>query len=305
MIQLFHNGTIYAGEGVFCEAFAVENGKFIDAGKTAELLEQYPDAPKTDLYGAFVCPGFHDSHMHMLGLGGLLAAVDLSGHTRSLADVLSATKGGLGSVFGDGWLIGRGWNDDYFQDEHRFPNRHDLDEISRDVPIQITRACGHVCAVNSRALKLAGIDAGTPDPDGGAIDRDENGEPTGVLRETAMGLVSRMQPLPDYKKVKLFLSKAAKALNALGITAVQSDDFCTFSSLAFEAVLRAFSEMESEGSLSVRVYEQANLPTIEHLEKFLATGLRTGAGTDRFRIGPVKLLADGSLGAHTAALVKP
>lgn len=305
MVQLFLGGTVYAGEGAFCEAFAVENGKFIAAGSAAELAQAYPQAEKVDLRGTFACPGFHDSHMHMLGLGALLSIVDLSKHTTSLAGVLSAMQAGLPSVYGDDWLLGRGWNDDYFQDEKRFPTKHDLDMISVDVPIQITRACGHVCTVNSKALKLAGITKDTPDPDGGAIDRDANGEPTGVLRENAIELVSAVQPLPDYKKVKMFLTKAAKELNKLGITAVQSDDFCTFSALAFEAVLRAYSEMESEGSLTVRVYEQANLPTIDHLEKFLATGLRTGAGCDRFRIGPVKLLADGSLGAHTAALAKP
>lgn len=305
MIQLFHNGTVYAGEGAFCEAFAVENGRFIAAGAYSDLAQAYPQAERNDLRGAFVCAGFHDSHMHMLGLGTLLTRVDLSAHTQNLADVIAAMQGGLASVFGDDWLIGRGWNDDYFCDVKRFPTRHDLDAVSRDVPIQITRACGHVCVVNSRALKLAGIDKTTPDPDGGAIDRDENGDPTGVLRENAMGLVSDIQPLPDYKKVKMYLGKAAKALNKLGITSVQSDDFCAFPALAFEAVLRAFSEMESEGALSVRVYEQANLPTIDHLDKFLATGLRTGAGCDRFRIGPVKLLADGSLGAHTAYMARP
>ena len=305
MIQLFLGGTVYAGEGAFCDSFAVENGKFIAAGSASQLLAAYPDAEKTDLCGSFVCAGFHDSHMHMLGLGALLTRVDLGAHTGNLSDVIAAMQGGLGSVFGDDWLIGRGWNDDYFQDEKRFPTRYDLDGVSRDVPIEITRACGHVCVVNSKALKLAGIDKNTPDPDGGRIDRDENGEPTGVLRENAIGLVSAVQPLPDYKKVKLYLGKAAKELGRLGITSVQSDDFCTFSALAFEAVLRAFSEMESEGGLTVRVYEQANLPTLDHLEKFLATGLRTGAGFDRFRIGPVKLLADGSLGAHTAYMAKP
>lgn len=305
MIQLFHNGTVYTGRGEFCEAFAVENGRFLAAGKFDALSASYPNARRRDLRGAFVCAGFHDSHMHMLGFGALLSRVNLSAHTSALSDVLAAARNGLKNVFSGEWLIGRGWNDDYFQDEKRFPNRRDLDRVSRDVPIQLTRACGHVCAVNSKALKIAGIDRNTPNPEGGVIDRDEHGEPTGVLRENAIGLISAVQPLPDYKRVKFYLQKAARTLNAMGITAVQSDDFCAFPTLAFEAVLRAFSEMESEGSLSVRVYEQANLPTADHLEQFLATGLRTGAGDDRFRIGPVKLLADGSLGAHTAYLAKP
>ncbi len=305
MIQLFHNAVVYTGAGEFAGAFAVENGKILAAGSEEELFAAYPGAEKTDLQGAFVCAGFHDSHMHMLGLGTLLARVDLSGCTNALADIMAAMRAGLKNVLEGEWLIGRGWNDDYFADEKRFPNRHDLDEISRDVPILMTRACGHVTVVNSRALKMAGIDANTPDPDGGTIDRDASGAPTGVLRENAISMVSEMLPLPDYKRVKMYLKKAQKELNRLGITAVQTDDFSVFPSLAFEAILRAYSEMESEGDLHVRVYEQANLPTMDKLEKFLATGLRTGAGSDFFRIGPLKLLADGSLGAHTAYLAKP
>lgn len=305
MIQLFYGGTVYQGAGEFCEAFAVENGRIIAAGGRAELLACYPDAQRHDLRGAFVCVGFHDSHMHMLGYGTLLSRVDLSVHTSSLADVLSALHKGLNDVLEGEWLIGRGWNDDYFTGGVRFPDRYDLDEVSRDVPIQATRACGHVCSVNSAALRLAGIDKNTPDPEGGAIDRDENGEPTGVLRENAIDLVTRRMPLPDYRHVKLFLQKAQRQLLSMGVTSVQSDDFSVFPALAFEAVLRAYSELEHEGALAIRVYEQANLPDMDALERFLATGLRTGAGSDRFRIGPLKLLADGSLGAHTAFLKEP
>lgn len=305
MIQLFHGGTVYAGAGAFCEAFAVENGVILATGSSEELLAAYPGAQKTDLRGAFVCAGFHDSHMHMLGYGALLTRVDLSGCTLSLQGVLSAMRAGLKNVLEGEWLIGRGWNDDYFADEKRFPTRWDLDDISRDVPIQMTRVCGHVCVVNSRALRIAGIDRDTPNPDGGTIDRAPDGEPTGVLRENAIDLVSCKLSLPDYKHVKLFLQRAQKELNRMGITSVQTDDFCVFPSLAFEAVVRAYSELENEGSLSVRMYEQANLPTMDRLEEFLSTGLRTGAGCDMFRIGPVKLLADGSLGAHTAYMSMP
>lgn len=305
MLQLYGNAKVYCGEGVFCQAFAVEDGRFAAVGTTEQLRQRFPDAPMEDMRGAFLCPGFHDSHMHLLGLGTLLSHVDLSAHTHALTDLCAALRDGLAQVPTGEWLVGRGWNDDYFADEKRFPTRWDLDEISRDVPIIATRACGHVCVVNSRALRLAGIDANTPDPEGGAIDRDAEGTPTGVLRETAIGLASSRIPLPDYKHVKRYLAKAQAECNRLGITAVQTDDFSVFPALAFEAVLRAYAEMESEGALHLRVYEQANLPTMEHLNAFLATGLRTGAGSDRFRIGPLKLLSDGSLGAHTAFLQSP
>ncbi len=305
MITLFTGGTVYRGAGQFAEAFVVQDGRIIAVGTAEALGSDYRWAARQDLGGAFVMAGFNDSHMHALGYGALLSRLDLSGRTGSLEDVLEAVADAARRAGPGDWIVGRGWNEDYFADARRFPDRRDLDQISRTAPIQITRACGHVASCNSRALRLAGIDRDTPDPDGGRILRDENGEPTGVLCENAIGLVSRAQPQPDEQHMKRFLRRACRELVKKGITSIQTDDFSAFPSLPFEPVLRAWSELEAEGELPVKVYEQAYLPDLEALERFLATGLRTGAGSPRFRIGPLKLLCDGSLGARTASLSRP
>ena len=305
MITLFTGGKIYRGGGTFAEAFVVRDGRIIAVGSDEQMRSDYRWAERQELGGAFVMAGFNDSHMHALSYGALLSRLDLSGRTGSLEEVLEAVAEAAGKAGSGDWVIGRGWNEDYFADARRFPTRHDLDQVSRTVPVQITRACGHVAVCNSRALRLAGIGPDTPDPDGGRILRDDDGEPNGVLCENAIGLLQRAQPQPDEQHMKRYLRRACRALVSKGVTSIQSDDFSAFPTLPFEPVLRAWSELETEGRLPLKVYEQAYLPDLEALERFLATGLRTGAGSARFRIGPLKLLCDGSLGARTALLTRP
>jgi hypothetical protein len=203
------------------------------------------------------------------------------------------------------WLIGRGWNQDYFSDVSRMPDRHDLDAISSEIPILITRTCGHCCVVNSRVLELAGIGPDTPSPEGGDIGREENGQPDGRLFDNAIDLLSPVLPLPDKEGLKEMIRLACAALNRYGITSSQTDDYCVFRSIPFETVNEAYRELEQSGELSVRVYEQANITELDELERFVAAGNITGAGSGLFRIGPLKLLGDGALGSRTAHLSLP
>ena len=140
-------------------AFAVEDGKFLFAGdcEAAKALAAEGDE-LVDLEGKFVCSGFNDSHMHLLNYGSSLLAAQLAAHTGSLADMLKCLadfeaehphKGGS-------WLKGRGWNQDYFADADRMPNRYDLDKVSTTVPICAVRACGHCLVVNSKGIELLG-----------------------------------------------------------------------------------------------------------------------------------------------------
>ena len=307
MKTFFYNGQVYTGTLPLCEAFAVENGRFVQVGGNEELLglagEQ--DA-RVDLGGQFVCAAFNDSHMHLLNYGRTLYGAQLAGHTASLAELLSCLRDELGThSFHDGqWLIGRGWNHDYFSDTNRMPNRYDLDTVSTAVPIIITRTCGHCCVVNSRALELAGIGPDTPDPDGGCIGR-ENGVPDGRLYEYAMELLNGVLPVPDKEGIKDMLRFACGELRRRGITSVQSDDYYIFPTLPVEIVNAAFRELEAEGELTVRVYEQAYFSSLESLQRFVEAGYVTGHGSDRFRIGPFKLVADGALGSRTAHLSLP
>ena len=299
MKTVYYNGVVYTGEMPLQRAFCVEDGLITFVGNDDNMPEgdQY-----VDLKGKFVCSGFNDSHMHLLNFGQALSVAPLHQHTSSLEDLISCMKKmqpGRG-----GWILGRGWNQDLFKDEKRMPNRYDLDCISNKYPVCAVRACGHALVVNSKALEMLGITSDTKSPDGGEICMDD-GEPNGIFFDNAMDLVLLRIPAPEKAEVKQMIRKASKALNAYGITSCHSDDYCVFHNMPWQTVNEAFQELEQAGELSVRVYEQANFTKLESLQGFLDAGCMTGVGNRMFRVGPLKLLGDGALGARTAYLSKP
>lgn len=309
MKYIYHNGTFYVKKGMNVKAMGVENGRIAAIGET-EDMEKWADGTETvrcDMNGCFVVPGFVDSHMHLLEYGHGLGLADLTACTFSM----SAMVEGLLKYKEEhkpedgGWIVGRGWNDDFFQDEKRFPDRSDLDRVSLNQPVIVYRACGHIASVNSAALKAAGITGKTAQPEGGCFDLDEKGEPTGVLREYGIDLVSWVIPPPDKKEIRTSILQAMKKLNAYGITSVHSDDLAAFPGISYEAVLNAYRELEAEGLMTVKVYEQCRLSHMDTLKNFIARGYHTGKGSDFFTIGPLKIISDGSLGARTAWLSRP
>lgn len=307
MRKIFFNGKVYTGETKLQDAFVVENNKFIYAGNLSEA-ENFIDenTEKIDLEGNFICAGFNDSHMHLLNYGYALSMAGLSEHTNALSEMLSYLKqfAQENNIKKDSWLRGRGWNHDYFTDEKRFPNRYDLDKVSTDYPICITRTCGHCCVVNSKALEVLGIDENTPQIEGGHFDIDENGKPTGVFRENAMDYVYSKMPQPSLAEIKTMMEKAIKALNSYGVTSSQTDDFMVFQ-LPYQTIIKAYKELEAEGKLTVRVNEQSHFTNTKDLQQFFDEGYNTNVGTEFFKIGPLKMLGDGSLGSRTAFLSQP
>ena len=308
MISIYYNGKVFTGDENLRQAFVVKEGKFIYLGNNEDALK-YKDenAEIIDLDGKFVCPGFNDSHMHVLGYGYSLKMIELSKNTSSLKEVKDTIKDYINSntLRENEWILGRGWNHDYFNDVNRFPTKDDLDNVSKDYPICIIRACGHVCVVNSKALELASINKNTLQVEGGQFDIDKNGEPNGIFRENALNLIYNKIPKPDKEDIKNMILKACKSLNSYGITSAQTDDFIVFPGLDYEIIIDAYKELASEGKLTVKIYEQAQLAQKEELENFLAKGYTTGVGDNYFKIGPLKLLGDGSLGARTAYLNEP
>ena len=300
MKTIYYNASVYTGSLPLREAFGVEDDRVFFAGTNEEAEKQTADH-FVNLNGAFVCSGFHDSHMHLLNFGQSLTTAPLNKHTGSLKELIHCLKQ---SVPGrGGWILGRGWNQDYFSDTGRMPNRWDLDKVSTTNPVCAVRACGHALSVNSKALELLGISAETPQPEGGQIVL-ENGIPTGVFFDNAMDLVYDAFPAPTKEDLKAMIRAACAALNSYGITSVQSDDYCVFRNVPWQTVNEAFRELEASGELTVRVYEQANFTDVAALAKFVENGNITGTGTDFFRIGPLKMLGDGALGARTAYLTK-
>ncbi len=300
MKTLYCNANIYTGKLPLDECFAVENGTFIFAGALADA----PHCEETvDLNGAFVCPGFNDSHMHLVSFGQALTIAPLHLHTGSMEDMLNCLRQYLqeNKGFRGGWLMGRGWNQDYFADEHRMPTRHDLDKVSTEVPILATRACGHALSLNSKAIELLNIPNDPAQPDGGQIVL-ENGVPNGIFLDNAMDPVYAAIPNPGKEDIKNMLRAACKALNGYGITSAHSDDYSTFSGLPWQTVNEAYRELEESGELTVRVNEQANFTNLPAFREFVEN---KPEGTDFFKIGPLKMLGDGALGARTAYLSRP
>ena len=308
MNTAFYNGAVYSGELPLKTAFLVSEGHFAAVGTDEEILRQTgAEDRRIDLQGRFVCAGFNDSHMHLLNYGNSLRSVNLAKATGSLQALLSALSGRLQTRPPESgeWLVGRGWNQDYFSDVRRMPDRNDLDGISAQVPIRITRACGHCCVINSKALQLAGIDRNTKAPEGGSIGHDENGEPDGRLYENAIELLNPVTPVPDKRNLKSMLQVAMKEANKYGITSVQTDDYSSFRSVPWQLINEAYQELEREGKLTLRVTEQCNFNDPALLRGFIEAGNTTGTGSEFFRIGPLKLLGDGSLGSRTAHLSMP
>lgn len=308
MKTLYDHGQVYTGQLPLASAFVVEGDRFLAVGNRDDL-EKFVDndTKKVDLGGKFVCAGFNDSHMHLLNYGYTLSMAGLAEHTSSLGEMLEYLRtfdreertGEPGAE--ECWLMGRGWNQDYFADGRRFPTRWDLDEVSRVRPICIIRACGHCCVVNSRALELMGITKETQQPEGGFFEKDPDGEFNGIFRENAVEYVFRRIPAPSQDQIREMMRRAVKKLNAYGVTSCQTDDFMTLP-VPYEQVIRAYQELEQEGELTVRVNEQAQFTDPKELQRFLNAGWNTGTGSTFFRIGPLKIVGDGSLGSRTAYL---
>lgn len=301
MKTIYYNAAVYTGALPLQEAFGVEDRHFFFVGSNMEAEQETADR-FVDLKGAFVCAGFNDSHMHLLNFGQTLTIAPLHKHTGSLEDMLACLKQtppGRG-----GWILGRGWNQDYFDHTNRMPNRWDLDKVSTKNPVCAVRACGHALSVNSKALELLGITGETIQPEGGQIVL-ENGQPNGVFFDNAMDFIYDAFPVPSKEDLKSMIKASCKALNSYGITSVQSDDYCVFRNVPWATVNEAFRELETSGELTVRVYEQSNFTDAAALTEFIESGNTTGVGSDFFRIGPLKILGDGALGARTAYLTQP
>ena len=301
MRTAYVNGQVYTGTLPLQQAFLVDGNVFAAVGSDAEILGMDFDQ-KIDLDGKFVCAGFNDSHMHLLNLGQALTAAPLHQHTASLQEMLDCLR--MAQPSRGNWILGRGWNQDYFADVSRMPNRWDLDKVSTEYPVCAVRACGHALAVNSKALEILDITADTLQPDGGQIVL-ENGIPNGIFFDNAMDLVYAAIPNPDKYDIKNMIRAACHMLNGYGVTSCQSDDFCVFQTLPWQVIHEAYEELETSGELTVRVYEQANFTTLPALKEYIDAGNNTGVGTSLFKVGPLKMLGDGALGARTAYLSQP
>ncbi len=273
------------------QALAIGNGKILAAGSREEAEAALPlNAKRIDLHGLTALPGLTDSHLHLQHFALGLQYVDCETLTRE--ECLQRVKHKAENTPPHTWIRGHGWNQNVW--EEGFGNANLLDEITPNHPVYLTAKSLHAAWVNSLALRLAGIDENTPDPPDGRIQRDENGQPTGILFESAMALVEKVIPEATLPQVRQAIESAQPHLWSMGLTGVHDFD----RRLCFLAL----QELEEAGYLKLRVVKSIPL---ENLEEAVEVGLRSGFGSPWLRIGSVKCFADGALGPQTAAMLQP
>ncbi|QVK18079.1 amidohydrolase [Mycoplasmatota bacterium] len=299
--MILYNGNFITMDkrNKFAQAVKIKGNKFVKVSTNEEILSmKFPGEECIDLEGKTVIPGLNDSHMHLYGFGLTLQMVNLM-NVQSIDEIILKVKSYINdkNIAYNRWIQGRGWNQDYFTGDKRFPTRMDLDQISTKHPIILTRACGHMAVVNSKTLEVCGINHLTEEVEGGAFDID-----LGLFRENALSLIFENMPKPRVDDIKETLLLAMKYANSKGLTSIQTDDLSHAGN--YKQVLKAYEALRDEGKLTCRIYEQSLLNK-EELIEFLSLGYNTGVGNEFFKIGPLKVLSDGSLGARTAALTKP
>jgi len=294
-----------AGEEMV-QSVGVKNGRIESLGTNENLLAlRTKETQLINLEGRLVLPGFNDSHMHLLNYGIFESMVDL-GAAKSWEEIESLVGEYIrkqGKKPGE-WVFGKNWNqENWIQKE--IPTREALDKISSEHPIILTRVCTHIVVANTAALKKTGIFGLPVDIDGGKLDVGADGLVNGIVRENAVGLLYEDMKAPPKDVLKEIIVEASNKMLEKGITSVQTDDLCSVAGADFKMILSAFEELSNEGRLPVRINEQARFLSIKSLSEFLETGRKTGSGNDFFKIGPLKLFVDGSLGARTALMRKP
>jgi predicted amidohydrolase YtcJ len=273
---------------------AIRDGIVAAIGTDAEILKlRCPKTEVVDLNGAFAMPGFNDAHLHLASAGREKLTIDLVG-VKSLSEMQQRIAAAAKTAPPSAWLRGRGW-DHLLWVSRQLPTRQDLDRVTGDHPAIFIRVDGHIAIANTNALQLAGITANTLAPSGGKIDRDSNGELTGIVRETAMDAVNAKIPSPTHQERRHALELATQDALAHGITSVQ--DYSTWDDFL------VFEETEREHKLSIRISEW--LTFLDPLPVLESQRAHHPAADPMLHTGMLKGFMDGSLGSRTAALNAP
>ena len=296
---VFFNGKIYTPRGRE-EALLVDGQTIAAVGRSGDVLERAEGAERIDLEGRLMLPGFIDGHMHFLAYALSLEQADLTG-ARSVHEVRDRLKSFLDRekpAAGE-WVSGRGWNHELFGD----PGTSTGAALAAPVPpnpVSRPRGGGQGGVLNPMARETLGIPADSRFS-GGVVDLDDTGRPTGVIRETAVEWAHSRTPNPDGDKLRRLVARAGAAAAAAGLTSIHSDDLGSVGG-DWGAILGLYLGLDGEGKMPVRITEQLLLRNRAALDRFLASGWRTGDGSPAFHIGPLKILTDGSMGGRTAFL---
>jgi predicted amidohydrolase YtcJ len=301
------NAKIWTGDAArpWAEALAAAGDRLVAVGSNADV-ERLVTAPgavpssgqlrRLDAGGALVVPGFIDSHVHFLVGGMRLTEVQLR-DARSRAEFVKRIRAYAAAVPTGTWITGGCWDHQNWGGE--LPTRDWIDRVTPDHPVWVTRLDGHMSLANSIALRLAGVDANSKAVEGGTIDRDAAGRPTGLLRDNAMALVGRVLPNPSDAQLDRALRAAMQYVAQYGVTSIHH--------MGSFADLDVFERARSAGALTTRIYAAVPIHQWKRLADTIASRRfgPDGRGDEWLRIGMLKGFVDGSLGSHTAAFTEP
>jgi predicted amidohydrolase YtcJ len=287
------NGRIHTldAQAPHATAVAIRDDGILYVGDDAAARQTLRAGGETiDLRGRCVIPGLTDAHVHFSMYAMALQSVEAE--TETLAEALRRVARRAKTTSPGDWITGNGWNQNVWGGN--FPTAADLDRVAPEHPVMLHAKSGHAMWVNTHTLELAGITASTPDPAGGQIVRDARGQPTGILLENAMDIVTAIQPALTPEEVAEAMLEAIQIAHRAGLTGVHDFD----GPVAFAA----FQMLKQRGQLGLRIVK--SIPH-DKLSQAIDLGLRSGLGDDWLRIGQVKLFADGALGPQTAWMLKP
>ena len=281
------------------EAIGIIGDRIAAIGTTKEIKAMTSDRTEIiDANGKTVLPGFHDSHMHPLLVGHFANGVVLN-EAKDIPEFLQRIKDKVAKTPKGQIILGSGWNQERME-EKRYPTRWEVDSVAPDNPVFLIHWNAHIYLINTMMLKQKGITGKTQAPDGGSIEKNEKGEPTGILLENALNLVApgfleTGAGLFSYEQSKAALEFAVKRGASYGLTSMVDI-------LAGDAQVKAYQELEKEGKLPVRINFYLAYP---YLNSLVEIGMMSGFGSNKVRFAGVKMITDGSLSSHTAALKAP
>jgi hypothetical protein len=292
-MKLLHNARIYTlhPKQPLASAVLIDRERILKVGSDQELLgEVGRQVELFDLQRCTILPGLIDAHLHLRQYALNLQKVNCE--TQTLEECLHRVAARARQTSQGSWVVGHGWNQNEWAGG--FGTAAQLDAIVPNHPVYLTAKSLHAAWVNSLALQKAGIDPDTPDPLGGKIQRDAQGQPTGILFEKAMELVQSVIPQPSDQQMAEAIREAIPSLWKMGLTGIHDFDQ--------PQCFRALQELHQTGELHLRVVKHFYL---EYLQPLVDIGLRTGFGDNWLRIGGIKAFTDGALGPRTAAMLEP
>jgi hypothetical protein len=288
-------GTLIDGTGAppIKDSIVILQDEYIVVVGKRDEVELPQGAEVYDITGKTILPGLIDSHCHFLWMGVAMKTMVLLNDTKSIDEAMKRVKKRLADAKPGEWIIGRGWDESKWPD-NRYLNKDDLDVIAPDNPVILSRICGHLVSINTKAMEAANITRDTQDSEGGHVDKDETGENTGILRDCRY-LVEAAIPSTSLEVLIDGLRVASDYALSLGCTGVHDAGLT-------KRDIGAYQQAQQQGKLKIRSHIMVRG---DAQEAAIRLGVQTGLGDDMVQLGPVKLMMDGSLGARTAALFEP